>query len=304
LLQESQTQAMIARTLKRSRTEIHREIQQLQTLGIIRPKHTARYNIIYDVAPEFAKTGEMPKVTPFRVHNIAMKFRVIERRNPFSTDKRITRDQKEWNMRNGIWRSYTFLGGAGEPSFTVTAYPRNSLVCRMDKRQRVLAPTDKEAEDKAYQYCVRTVTTFVELQNRHGAGIRIEPTGTKITKPHHGTALPEQHPVAKAIVAGNVPKWFGDGSLQEMGVAGITEGETLYHEEARKFERAMELPDRLPEMLKGIVDPLNRNVERVMAQMQGGRPIEVMFQNALDMMLRMMERIDKQEQRIKELEKR
>jgi hypothetical protein len=29
-----------------------------------------------------------------------------------------------------------------------------------------------------------------------------------------------------------------------------------------------------------------------------------MFQNALDMMLRMMERIDKQEQRIKELEQR
>ena len=39
----------------------------------------------------------------------------------------------------------------------------------------------------------------------------------------------------------------------------------------------------------------------LVAQLQGGRPIEQMFQNALDMMLRMMEKMDRMDAELKEL---
>jgi hypothetical protein len=54
-------------------------------------------------------------------------------------------------------------------------------------------------------------------------------------------------------------------------------------------------------MFKGMIDPLNQNVLSVMTQLQGGRPVEAMFQQAVGLLAQMMEKMNRMEDEIREL---
>ena len=61
------------------------------------------------------------------------------------------------------------------------------------------------------------------------------------------------------------------------------------------------IEDKLPEMFRGMIDPLNANVTQVMAMLQGGTPVEQMFQQSLGLLSRMMEKMNRMDDEIKEL---
>ncbi len=63
----------------------------------------------------------------------------------------------------------------------------------------------------------------------------------------------------------------------------------------------------MPEIMKRFEErfgEINGNVLNVVAQLQGGRPVEAMFLQAMDLLARMTDRMNRMEDEIRELKKK
>lgn len=316
-------QAQIAKKLGFSRAYVNQTVKKLESLNLIQRIDTHKtkpgkraYNLFYSLSPELQSRvkGEKDTATPFtemRTHHISMKFRVTRQSALPSKDKR-TSFNKSWYMRGNSERfKYWYVGKAGLPSVSLTAHPK-TIVISMDKGQKIVAETMKKAEELAVLAIYQAKDKFIEEQAKFGITFETEHTGTRIGKTHVGLAFHEGGPLDSDI---RIPGMWVDKSCEKELGPGYKEVESyIDHDLATPLEKAVisvagiekkvdTIEDKLPEMFKGLINPLNDKMVTLVAQLQGGRPIEQMFQNALDMMLRMMEKMDRMDAELKELRK-
>lgn len=308
-------QADIARKLKFSRAYVNQVIKRLEGLNLIQRIDTHKtvpwkrqYTLFYELSPELKqRVTEKDTATSFtemRTHHITMKFKITRQSALPSKDKR-TSFNKSWYMRGNSERfKYWYVGKAGLPSVSLTAHPK-TIVISMDKGQKIVAETMKKAEELAVLAIYQAKDKFIEEQAKFGITFETEHTGTRIGKTHVGLAFHEGGPLDTDI---RIPGMWVDKSCEKELGPGYKEVESyIDHDLATPLEKAVmsvaSIEDKLPDMFKGMIDPLNDKMVTLVAQLQGGRPIEQMFQNALDMMLRMMEKMDRMDAELKELRK-
>ena len=297
LLAGGTTPGTAAKRTGTSRSYVSKIAGQLERSNLIKGK-PGKYNRIYDASQTLLNliASEEINLTACRVHNIAMHYKIIRKSGALSVDKR-SGFSKDWTMRGGKRFAYWYPGAAGEPSITVTAHP-NSIVIRMDKGQKILAASSEEAEDKGFQHLALVRQQFIDAQRKFGVVVDIEPTGRKVGKVHYGFSLTEETAAAKQGVT--LGKWFIDKSVKEVEPDKL-EVETLDKAQMTPLDRTILMSHQLsalPELLKGMESNL-----QVIAQAQGGRTVEAMLLQLIDMQGRLMERIEKQDAKIRELER-
>lgn len=302
------TQTDIAGKLGFSRAYINQVIKRLESIGMIKRLSTQpvrdgvrQYNLFYEVCPDV----KIPDIefTACRVHNVRKKFRIIRQSGPASIDKR-TSYTKSWQMRGWQGHKYWYPGKAGMPSVTIDLNPK-TMVIYVDKGQKIIARDPEQAKEIAWYAIYQAREKFIEEQERFHVEFEIERAGEDIAKIHGGFAIGQK----TAEEGVSVPGWWIDESeTREMGYA---EAETDIPGAMSRLDRTIKLSEQignleaLPEAMKQINDKLNpmtSQVSQLVSQLQGGRPIESMFQNALDMMLRMMEKMDRMDDKIRQLE--
>jgi hypothetical protein len=316
------TQSDIAKKLGFSRAYINQTIKRLESLGLIKKDKkgtngTRDYNHFYEVSPDVKIPGII--FTPFRAHHFIRKFKIVRQSGPVSTDKRVSHS-KSWSMRSkkDIRHKYWYMGKAGLPSVTIDWHP-GTIVVYVDKGQKIPARTTEEAKQLGWYAVNQAKDRFIEEQLLFGVEIEIENVGQQIGKVHMGLEGDEQGPLASIKQAQDLipeervmgvknPVWFdksnGKGKLElEMFED---------HPDLTPAEQAIKTIADLPEVVKKImpeimkeidakINPMSNQMAQLVSQLQGGRPIEVMFQNALDMMLRMMEKMDRMDDEIRVL---
>jgi hypothetical protein len=196
------------------------------------------------------------------------------------------------------------MGKAGMPSVTLDVHPK-TIVCYVDKKQMIVARTPDEAKDVGWRAIYAALDKFIELQSRFGVQVDVEHTGTVIGKPHGGFVGSDSPVMEEGVRTKN---WWIDRSQEAELGPGHPELETDEPGGMTRLDALIKVSEqvdlvRLPEMFKGMVDPLNQNVLAVMAQLQGGRPVEAMFQQAVGLLAQMMEKMNKMDDEIKELRK-
>jgi hypothetical protein len=272
LSKENCTQGQISRILKVSRSYVSQTVRSLEWQNLLKKTVGKQYNCFYDVAPglkEKTESGKPIKITAVRVHNVREKYKIISQNRPVSKDKR-TGFSKEWTPRGGKRYKYWYPGSHEKPSVTIDVHPR-TIVVYLDKSQTIIAETRDAAEHKAWQYVHDAVKKFVELQHSFGVKLEVEQTGKQISRVHNGFALSGQNKVVKEGVT--LDNWWIDKSVSEVE-PGKVELETTDREGATRLDKmilASEQFDHLPAMIKGVIDPLNQNIKRVEALIQGER---------------------------------
>lgn len=292
-------------------------IKKLKSKGLINRIELSKntdghrdYTHLYNLSPELKqRVVEKDTTTPFtemRVHHIQMKFKIIRQSAPPTKDKR-TSFNNSWFLAGKSERfRYWFVGKAGLPSVSITVHP-GTMVIQMDRHQKIQAATMKEAEEKGLLACYQAKEKFIEEQSKFGIRFETEHTGKRIGKTHVGLAFHEGGPLDSEI---RIPGVWADDSPPKEGIKEVEMH--IDHELATPLERAVmsvatiekkvdAIEDKLPEMFRGMIDPLNQNVLAVMAQLQGGRPIEAMFQQAVGLLAQMMEKMNRMDEEIKEL---
>jgi DNA-binding Lrp family transcriptional regulator len=301
------TQSDIASKLGFSRSYINQTIKRLESLGLIKRLSTLsvregvrEYNLFYEVCPDVRIPDQ--EFTACRVHNVRKKFTIVNQSGPASTDKRASYT-KSWSMRGWQGHKYWYAGKAGLPSVTVDVNPK-SLIIYIDKGQRIIAKDTEQAKEIAWYAIYQARDKFIEQQSRFGVQFEIERAGEDIAKIHGGFAIGERTEKEGVHVSG---WWIDKSETKEMGYA---EAETDLPGAMSRLDRTIKLSEKietletLPGAMKEInekLNPMNGQLSQLVSQLQGGRPIEVMFQNALDMMLRMMEKMDRMDDEIRVL---
>jgi DNA-binding CsgD family transcriptional regulator len=301
------TQADIAHKLGYSRPYINQTIKRLESLGMIKRLSTQparegirEYNLFYEVCPDIKIPDQ--EFTACRIHNIRKKFTIIRQSGPASTDERAS-FTRSWPMRGWQGHKFWYPGKAGLPSVTIDANPK-TLVIYVDKGQNIIARDTEQAKEIAWYAIYAARDKFIEQQERFHVTFEIERVGEDIAKVHGGFAIGEK--TAKQGIT--VPGWWIDQS--DTGEMSYAEAETDIPEGMSRLDRTIKLSEKignleaLPEAMKEInekLNPMNGQLAQLVSQLQGGRPIEAMFQNALDMMLRMMEKMDRMDDQIRVL---
>jgi hypothetical protein len=188
------------------------------------------------------------------------------------------------------------------PSCTID-YHIKTLVCYVDKKQTIIAKTPKEAEDIGWRAIYQALDQFIELQSKFGIQIDVAHTGTVIGKPHGGFVGTDSPVMDEGV---RTKDWWIDRSQEAELGPGHPELETTNKEGMTRLDNLIKVSEQvdltaLPEMIRATVDPLNQNVLSVMAQLQGGRPVEAMFQQAVGLLAQMMEKMNRMDDEIKEL---
>jgi septation ring formation regulator EzrA len=103
-----------------------------------------------------------------------------------------------------------------------------------------------------------------------------------------------------------VKEWWIDRSQEAELGPGHPELETSNKDGMTRLDNLIKVSEQvdltsLPEMFQNIVNPLNQNIQSVMAQLQGGRPIENMFNQMVGLMAGMLEKMNKMEDELQEL---
>jgi predicted transcriptional regulator len=305
-------QAGIANKLKFSRSYINQVIKRLLSFNLIQRIEThpsaegkREYTHFYQLSPELkgriGKNAPEEIFTSCRVHNLRMRVSVISLSAPVSTDKRASYS-KSWMMRGGARHKFWFSGKAGMPSVTLDIHPK-TIVAYVDRKQTIVAKTPQEAEDIGWRSIYQALDKFIELQSRFGVQIEVAHTGTVIGKPHGGFVGSDSPAMEEGV---KTKEWWIDRSQEAELGPGHPELETTNKEGMTRLDNLIKVSEqvdlvKLPEMFKGMIDPLNQNIQSVVAQLQGGRPVEAMFLQAVDLMSRMMEKMNRMDDEIREL---
>jgi predicted transcriptional regulator len=308
------TQSQVADKLGFSRAYINQQIKRLLSFNLIQRIEThpsiegkRDYTHFYELSPELKQRIGTNKpeetFTSCRVHNLRLKVPVISLSAPVSTDKRASYS-KSWQMRGGTRHKYWFSGKAGMPSVTLDVHPK-TIVAYVDKKQLIVAKTPAEAEDVGWRAIYHALDQFVELQSRFGVVIEVAHTGTVIGKVHGGFVGTDSPAMEQGV---KTKEWWIDRSQEAELGPGHPELETSNKDGMTRLDNLIKVSEQvdlvgLPEMFRGMIDPLNQNIQSVVAQLQGGRPVEAMFQQAVGLLAQMMEKMNRMEDEIQELKK-
>jgi len=283
-------QAEIARKIKVSRSYVNQVIKRLESLGLIQRVDTHKtkpgmraYTLFYELSPELKARIKGDKVaapfTEMRTHHIQMKFKVISQSDKPTKDKR-TSFNKSWFMRGQSERfKYWYIGRAGLPSVSLTAHPK-TIVITMDKGQKIVAASAKEAEQMAVLACYQAKDKFVQEQAKFGITFETEHTGVRIGKTHVGLAFHEGGPLDSPI---NIPGMWVDKSVEKELGPGFKEVESyIDHELATPLEKGVMAVAALPAAMKEFTDklnPMSESILQVQAMMQGSITNQQMLEN-------------------------
>ena len=299
LLSKGFWQSDIAERLKISQPRINQIVKALESKGLIKKKVESEikgpreYRNYYEVSPEAKIPGADFNIC--HVHRIRMKFRIISQSGPASLDKR-TGYTKSHAMRG--WQSHKFWypGRTPLPSITIDLNPKG-LVIYMDRGQMITAKDMDQAEEIAWYAVYQARDMFVHLQQKYGVRFEIETTGTRIDKVEYGFLYHKDSGVGDAVKP--LPKnWWDDASV-EQEFPDHREFETNVKPEARQVQSAITQLQAMPEFMQNFekkFGEVNQNILAVVAQLQGGRPAESLMLNAIDLLGRMQERINKLEE--------
>jgi biotin operon repressor len=298
LLSKGFWQSDIADRLRISQPRINQIVKALESKGLVKKKIESEikgpreYRNYYEVSPEAKVPGTDFNIC--HVHRIRMKFRIISQSGPVSLDKR-TGYLKSHPMRGWTSHKFWYSGRTPLPSITIDLNPKN-LVIYMDKGQMITAKDMDQAEEIAWYAVYQARDTFVHLQEKYGTKFEIETTGTRIDKVEYGFLYHKDSGVGEAVKP-LPPNWWDDASI-EPEFPNHREFETNVKPEAQAVQSAITQLKAMPEFLQSFekkFGEVNDNVLSVVAQLQGGRPVETMMLNAVDLMARMSERINKLE---------
>ena len=292
-------QANISEKMKVSRAYICTEIKKLESRNLIKtidiyPKVPGKrsYTKFYELSPQ-AK-GQLQKGVPeewftaARMHYIRMKFHIISQSNSVSLDKR-TEYSKSWNMRGGARHKFWFSSKSGMPSVTLDIHPK-TIVAYVDKKQRIPARSSEEATQIGWRSLYQAIDKFIELQSRFNVQIDIDHVGIPLGDPHGGFDGKNVPVMEEGVTK---PGWRVDKSTEAELGPGTYELESEDAKAVTRLDKLIEVSEKvdivaLPEMFKGMIDPLNQNVLSVMAQLQGGITISQQYEKMLNFMTHVM----------------
>lgn len=306
--------ADVARKMKVSSPYVNTLLKKLLSKGLIqrtepKPRQDGRreYHHFYEISPQLREQlqGKEPEqFTACRVHNLRKKLKILSQSKELSLDKRAGY-QKSWKIKGPLRHKFWYPGKAGMPSVTVD-WHITTLVVYVDKKQTIVARDPNEALEIGWRSIYSAVDLFIEQQKKFGVLIEVPHTGETIGEPHGGFVGSDSPVMEEGVTAKN---WWIDRSQEAELGPGHPELETNKPENMTRLDNLIKVSEQvdlvqLPEMFKGMIDPLNDKMVQLVSQLQGGRPIQIMFQNALDMMLRMTEKMDKMDAELKELKER
>jgi hypothetical protein len=192
-------------------------------------------------------------------------------------------------MRGGARHKFWFSGKAGMPSVTLDIHPK-TIVAYVDRKQTIVAKTPQEAEDIGWRSIYAALDKFIELQSRFNVQIDVAHTGTVIGKPHGGFVGTDSPVMEEGV---KTKEWWIDRSQEAELGPGHPELETTNKEGMTRLDNLIKVSEQvdlvaLPEMFKGMIDPLNQNVLQVQAMMQGGITISQQYEKMLNFMTHVM----------------
>lgn len=299
------TQAQTAKRLGFSRPYVNQVIKKLESSSLIKRIKTQvregvrAYNYFYEVAPEAKTPGTY--FTPFRVHAIRKKFRILKQSGEISTDKR-TSFNRSWKIRGPLRHKFWYPGKAGYPAITLEIHPK-TIVAYMDKGQQVAAESMEKAKELAWLAIYRARDQFIEEQALFGITIETETAGEEIGKPHAGLVMHEGGPFRKEDpklpglwVDNSVEKELGPGFFE---LEGHIDNKALTAAE-QGLIAASDIRDNLPGMIRAAMpdairqlneklDPLQENVLRVEAMLQGGITIQQQYNQMVNFMTKALD---------------
>jgi hypothetical protein len=298
-------QSQIADRLSVSRPYVNQVVKRLESWNLIKriPNGKTRdgirsYTYYYEVCPEVL-VGQQP-FTPYRVHNIRRKFKILKQSGDIVKDKRAAWT-KSWPMRGGERHKFWFPGRAGMPSVTVDWHP-GTLVCYIDKGSQIAASSMEEAERIAEQATFQARDQFIELQASFGIAIETDRVGAGVGKPHAGLVMRDDGPFRKADPV--TPGLWVDRSVEsELGpghweLEGHTDHPLLTDAEECLIA-ARDLKTKMPEMIKAAmpeamkdlekIGPLTSEVLSVLAHIQSGEGIQNQVNQLIMMFGKMLE---------------
>lgn len=310
LVRESCPASRIAAATGFPKSSVAAILLRLENYGLIKRYKGSKYNILYELSNEAQNQLEgegIPKISAFKVHRVGMVFKIRERFGEYSQDPRISIIQKSWRPKgkNDFLRiNYTIHMRPGEPAVTITVQP-HSLMVQLTKGSRVGGISVEEATFRAYQFCIKAKDRFVDLQHQFGCRITLEPTGRPIYKEHIGFFVKAEGQAAKGGVT--IPGWSMDKSLEQvrpdLREVENTEGYKDSIEQIRPIDNFIEKANELPDMIKQAMDPLNANILKVEALMQGGTTAQMKVDQLVGVIGHMLETMNKQSDEISELRK-
>jgi len=306
LLAEQVPKSRCAELLKVSTACISQHVKRFLSWNLIQRVAThpskegkRNYTHFYSLSPE-AKGLLIKKEAPAqfsscRVHHAGIKYKILRQSGAVSVDKR-TAHNKTWTMRGGKRHGYFFAGKDGMPSVSVYVHP-GTLIAWVDKGQQIPAGSSEAASRIADIAIHEAVEKFKKCQGKFG--VIVETDKGQPYKKHYGFAVHDTHPdIQKPI---NRIDWWVDKSNSEIGKP-MAEVETDIQEKATALERTIDLSQNLPDLIAQTINPLGQQINRVEALLAGGRPLEVQYARALDLIERLMERLEAQDRRIATLE--
>jgi DNA-binding MarR family transcriptional regulator len=301
--------ADIARKMQVSAPYVNQIITGLRSKGLIqRTNPVARtdgkreYHHFYELSQQIKSLAQKEEqYTACRVHNLRKKISLLSQSKPLALDKRAGY-QKSWTMRGGERHKFWYPGKAGQPSVTIDWHIK-SLIVYVDKKQNIVARTPAEAMEIGWRAIYAAVDSFVEQQSRFGIQIEVPHVGETVGKPHGGFVGSDSPVMEEGVTKEH---WWIDRSQEAELGPGHPELETDKPENMTRLDNLIKVSEQvdlthLPEMFQGMIDPLNNKMLQLVSQLQGGRPVETMFRNALDLMMRMMEKMDKMDDELKAL---
>lgn len=313
LLEAGLTQGLAAERLHVSRSLVSQTVRMLEKHNLIKKQHPSTYNSFYEISKELkAHIGDetAPRLTNCDTHHIRRKYRILNISLPLSMDKRAGYI-RSWDMRGSTWHKFWYPGKAGEPRITINVMP-HTIVVYPDARQKILAGSIKEAEDKMNMACHNAVQKFIRDQGRFGVHIEIDELGKQITPTHYAFPLSKSSPYAEA--GSTAPDTWTDGSPQKHGEPDRVEYETTDPNKATSLDLAIDkvlavdelvkgsIKDAMPEAMRELEDrigPLTKEMHTVIAHIQSGLP----FQNQVDQLIilfgKMLERQNEIEDKLK-----
>ncbi len=308
LIRDSLPASRIANATGFPRSSVAAIITRLEEKGLISKKKGLKYNILYDLSEEAEKQlsdENAPKLSPFRVHRIGMVFKILQRSGEYSRDPRISSLQGSYKPRGGLRLTYTFFGKNGDPDFTVTVWGK-TLMIQMDKLnkiQRVGGFTVDDAIFRAYQYCIAVKDRFVEVQGRFGCRIRLESAGRTILKEHASIFANVGGKAAEGGVT--VPGWIIDNSGKKVR-PDLVEVENVQGymnsiETIRPIDDLLRNANRMPEIIREALDPLQANIQKVEAMVNGGTTAQQTVVKLMGLIGQMLTTMNEQKREIGEL---
>lgn len=292
LLAEGCTQSLVADRMRVSRSFVSQTVTLLTKHNLVKKLNPGRYNSFYEIAPELKAQLDKDGVCEFSncdTHYIKRKYRLLHKNANLSLDRR-TGYMKSKKMRG--WTSHRFWhsGGAGGLRVSIEVYP-HSIVAYPDARQKVIAESIEQAEDRINVEIHNAVMKFVRDQAKFGCVLEIDEVGRQITPTHYAFPMNRNSPYLKAGTTQE--NTWTDGSPQKHGEPDRAEYETTDKDRATALDvaidKVMAVEDIVDEQIRMAMPeamakfeeafaPLKQEIATVLAYVQSGQTVQNQLQ--------------------------